>query len=1017
MTIREVGPRNDGLGHPLPDEIVRERLVTQLAERWTRRLVTVVAPGGYGKSIALAQAIRDNETDPTGIDIYVRCRRALGGLAELELAIASASATPSVLPGSADELATRIIELMSSASPQQVCLCLDDVHVMQDTPEFADLIEALIQGLPFNGHLVLAGRSLPQMRVAKLRASDDLAAVEESDLTFDNGEVGALAAHHGVPPEQLASAAGWPAVSRLLVVADRDVSIEFMIEEVIARLTDSERTALGLAVIAAPATRELLDELAPDTDVPGLLTAVPLMSDVGGGAVAAHDLWHEVLDSIIDADEQARLAERVVAFHDQQGEAQRSVDVALGSGLWRAALPPMMRVFGELDVNVDLAQIERWLVSLPSAAEETPEWAFLAGLSARLRGDLDGSTELIRRSVADFEAAGDLEGATTAVLEMGLRSWMSSDGTLWAEVIDAGGRIIASGGTRMARVAAMAGAVEAERLGDFSGALEIYEAVEDRSALESGHAWMLAMLVGDMGRALGHLHDVVDQSPRLSAASQILVTEWEAGNPQPLLTAGSDTLARLSVGSSRDAARRLTAQMMIGANRGSDTGTAAIEFTGIDQSRQQALLALAQAARTLAADGEQAVAEQFEARLDEVGMDDPLLRGELRRYLPYPYILSTRCRAWLDECDSLGPQQIELRDLARAVLAGREARKIGALPPPESILTWLPLPWSIELAVRLKGAGDARGTDLLELLSDVTGVAAHDEVRRLRGRDDGLESAASRVLAEIPGPPAGTTQLFVCRDFELRHDGGPPEDVRLRVRQLLTLLIVRSDWTRSQLIDVLWPGDETRARTNLRTTLSHARRSIEPGRVAGEASFSLRQRADRVWLQRSPHLTADLWEIEQLLDDADADEENGVIESALRGRHAALQMWAPRSLDAIVELGGVEGDIEARRRRVLAAGGWAAERLLAAGQTGEALRAAAQLLDIDPNSERAHDVAIGAHLAGGELAEAGRAIDTVHEALNALDLAPSAGTMMLIRRYARRRAQQGVEVFSVLDSG
>lgn len=1015
--MREAGPRIDGLGHPLPDEIVRERLVTQLAERWTRQLVTVRAPGGYGKSIALAQAIRDNEADPTGIDIYVRCRRARDSLIELESTIARVSATPSTPPVGAKDLATRIIELMSSASPQQVCLSLDDVHVMHDAPEFTDLVEALIQGLPFNGHLVLAGRSLPPMRVAKLRASDDIAAIEETDLTFDNCELVELAAHHGVPSEQLASAAGWPAVSRLLVVADRDVSVEFMIEEVIARLTDSERTALGLAVIAAPATRSLLDEVAPDTDVEALIAAVPLMSDVGDGGVAAHDLWHEVLDSIIDADEQARLAERVVVFHDQQGDAHRAVDVALGCGLWKAALPLMMRVFGELDVNVDLAQIERWLASLPSAAEETPEWSFLAGLSARLHGEGHESTALIRRAAADFEACGDLEGATTAVLEMGLRSFMSNDEALWAEVIEIGARIIGAGGARMARVASMAGAVEAERLGDFAGALAVYESIDDRSALESGHAWMLAMLLGDLDRALVHLQEVVDQSPRLSAASQILVTRWDAGDPRPLLTAGPDALARLSVGSSRDAARRLTADVMIGANRGVHVDVGSIEFTGLDQSRQQALVALARAARDLFVEDELSVAERFEASLDEVGMEDPLLRGELRRYLPYPYILSRPCRTWLDEHDSLGPLQIQLRDLARAVLAGREGGKVGELPSPQSILTWLPLPWSIELAVRLVGAGDARGTELIELLSDVTGAAAHDEVRRLRDRDDVLEPAASRVLAEIPGPPAQVTRLFVCRDFELRHDDGSAEDVRLRVRQLLTLLIVRSDWTRSQLIDVLWPGDATRARTNLRTTLSHARRSIEPGRAAGEASFSLRQRADRIWLQRSAHLTVDLWEIEQLLDDADADAESGLIERALSRRRTALDLWAPRALDTIVELRGVEADVEARRRRVLAAGGWAAERLLAAGATGEALRVAGRLLEIDPDSERAHDVAIGAHLAAGEMAEAGMAVDAVREALDALDLAPSAGTLMLIRRYERRRAEHVVGVVSMLDSG
>ena len=52
-----------------------------LAERWNVRLVTVIAPGGYGKSTALAQAIRDNDTDPSGVDAYARCRSSSGAWA------------------------------------------------------------------------------------------------------------------------------------------------------------------------------------------------------------------------------------------------------------------------------------------------------------------------------------------------------------------------------------------------------------------------------------------------------------------------------------------------------------------------------------------------------------------------------------------------------------------------------------------------------------------------------------------------------------------------------------------------------------------------------------------------------------------------------------------------------------------------------------------------------------------------------------------------------------------------
>ena len=40
--------------------LVRERLVALLRERFSRRIVTVVAPAGFGKTTLLAQAIADN---------------------------------------------------------------------------------------------------------------------------------------------------------------------------------------------------------------------------------------------------------------------------------------------------------------------------------------------------------------------------------------------------------------------------------------------------------------------------------------------------------------------------------------------------------------------------------------------------------------------------------------------------------------------------------------------------------------------------------------------------------------------------------------------------------------------------------------------------------------------------------------------------------------------------------------------------------------------------------------------
>ena len=58
---------------PLRDELVRARLLDALAARFDVPVTAVVAGAGFGKTTALAQAIRANDAAPRGIDAWVAC--------------------------------------------------------------------------------------------------------------------------------------------------------------------------------------------------------------------------------------------------------------------------------------------------------------------------------------------------------------------------------------------------------------------------------------------------------------------------------------------------------------------------------------------------------------------------------------------------------------------------------------------------------------------------------------------------------------------------------------------------------------------------------------------------------------------------------------------------------------------------------------------------------------------------------------------------------------------------------
>ena len=81
--------------------------------------------------------------------------------------------------------------------------------------------------------------------------------------------------------------------------------------------------------------------------------------------------------------------------------------------------------------------------------------------------------------------------------------------------------------------------------------------------------------------------------------------------------------------------------------------------------------------------------------------------------------------------------------------------------------------------------------------------------------------------------------------MRLMRDGVPvdaPELRRARVRQLLSALAIRPVLTRDQAIELLWPGlDPAKAARNMRVTLTHLRRLLEPDRSGGDASYHLRR--------------------------------------------------------------------------------------------------------------------------------------------------------------------------------
>jgi AAA ATPase domain len=181
-----------------PGTIRRPRLIERLARSDSRPIVSVVAPAGYGKTTLLAQwperdgqaiawvSVDQADNDPKVLLTYIA--EALNAVEPVGKRVFDALASPAnSVPGS---VVPRLCSAFSSMiSP--VVLILDDVHLLHSSACRAAL-SVLADHVPAGSQLVLAGRTEPPLRIARLRAEGRLAEIGPGDLSFTVREAASL---------------------------------------------------------------------------------------------------------------------------------------------------------------------------------------------------------------------------------------------------------------------------------------------------------------------------------------------------------------------------------------------------------------------------------------------------------------------------------------------------------------------------------------------------------------------------------------------------------------------------------------------------------------------------------------------------------------------------------------------------------------------------------------------------------------------------------------------------------
>jgi LuxR family transcriptional regulator, maltose regulon positive regulatory protein len=307
----------------------RSALVEQLTQADPRPVVSVVAPAGYGKTTLLSQwaerderqfawvSVDDRDNDARVLLSYVA--EALDRLEPVGDRVSEALSSPvssvpgSVVPRLATALATR-------RSP--VVLVLDDVHLLYNSEARAAL-SVLAEEVPRGSRIVLAGREMPPVRVARLRAEDRITEIgpDQLSMSLEESSQLLLAAEVALDEEDLTTlhgrAEGWPvglylaalslrqggsidAVAQSFNGEDRFVS-DYFESEVLARIPSDERAFLtrsaALERMSAALCEATLDLPRAATTLAGLVRSnmllVPL--DRRGHWYRYHHLFGDML--------------------------------------------------------------------------------------------------------------------------------------------------------------------------------------------------------------------------------------------------------------------------------------------------------------------------------------------------------------------------------------------------------------------------------------------------------------------------------------------------------------------------------------------------------------------------------------------------------------------------------------------------------------------------------------------------------------------------------------------------
>jgi ATP/maltotriose-dependent transcriptional regulator MalT len=311
-----------GIFEPIP----RPRVVARVAAAAFQRIALIVAPAGYGKSVALRQYLDTVSDNKVLYDVRAEHSTLLGflrGFCDVLLEVA---------PDARKTLSGAYEKSLASANPGldlamwmfahiksfAGIVAIDDLHITEGDPEIARFLVSLIERTKGRARWILASRSTTNLPVGSWLAYGDMdLTIDDEDLRFsvDEARLAAKASRVSVRDgelnEILSMTAGWPtAISfalrsstrsvdlRNVAATTREMVYQYLAEQVYHSLDQDDRSLLHLAAYLGEVSADVLRHAGytkARASIESLRQRVAFIYQDRPGCYKCHDLFRDFL--------------------------------------------------------------------------------------------------------------------------------------------------------------------------------------------------------------------------------------------------------------------------------------------------------------------------------------------------------------------------------------------------------------------------------------------------------------------------------------------------------------------------------------------------------------------------------------------------------------------------------------------------------------------------------------------------------------------------------------------------